>query len=231
MVKKYHNVLITGDTHLGDVIFRDEAKLVEAIKQDNFDAIVFGGDTFDPWRGGPIEDLVAKYDQLFKFLQMLKSRVVFIRGNHDPKIDYLKKLGFSVQKRFKYLGSLGEKTKIIHGHEFDDACRRWEFVTKRIAFVENKINQYVTRVDNEAFVRFINLINKVDLKRVISNFRERVNQYRNVDNLLFGHTHMPMRDEQGKVKFYNWGGWQKDFGLPPQVIIHKEGRFNSVDIK
>ena len=81
MVKKYNKVFVTGDTHLGDVVFNYQDKLVEAIKQDNFDAVIFGGDTFDPWRGNSIKDIIAKYDQLFKFLQNIKSRVVFIRGN------------------------------------------------------------------------------------------------------------------------------------------------------
>lgn len=233
MVKKYNNVFVTGDTHLGDVVFNYEDKLVDAIKQDNFDAIIFGGDTFDPWRGGSIKDIIAKYDQLFKFLQKLKSKVVFIRGNHDPHIDVLKQFGFSVRKRFKYIGSLGERVKVSHGHEFDDTCRRWEFFIKRIAYVENKINQCLTKIDNEAFIRFMNLIklNKIDLQRVLSSFRERVNNYRNTDAFLFGHTHLPMTEEQGKVKFYNWGAWQKEFGEKPHVIVHREGKFNNIELQ
>jgi UDP-2,3-diacylglucosamine pyrophosphatase LpxH len=231
MVKKYHNVFITGDTHLGDAVFSYEDKLVESIKRDNFDAVVFGGDTFDPWRGTSSEDLVVRYKLLFKFLQKLKTKVVFIKGNHDPEIDFLKKMGFSVKKKFKYVGSLGEKIKVIHGHEFDDACRRWEFLTSRIAYLENKINQCLMRSDKESFVRFINLINKIDVKRVLSNFRQRVGHYSNVDALVFGHTHLPMTEEKEKVKIYNWGGWQKDFGLNPHYLVHKAGKFSNIDVK
>ncbi|KKQ80252.1 MAG: hypothetical protein UT02_C0012G0003 [Parcubacteria group bacterium GW2011_GWC2_38_7] len=233
MVRKYNKVFVTGDTHLGDVVFNYQDKLVEAIKQDDFDAVIFGGDTFDPWRGGSVNDILAKYDQLFKFLQKLKSRVIFIAGNHDPNIEVLKKLGFTVRQKFKYIGSLGERVKIIHGHEFDDACRRWEFVTKRIAYVENKINQGLTKINNEAFIRFMNLvrINKIDLNRVLNNFRERVGQYRNTDVLVFGHTHSPMTEEQGKVKFYNWGAWQKEFGTKPHIIIHKDGKLNNIELQ
>jgi len=231
MVKKYHKVFVTGDTHLGDVVFNYQDKLVDAIKRDNFDAVVFGGDTFDPWRGNSIREILAKYDQLFKFLQKIKGRVVFIRGNHDQDIDILKRLGFSVRKRFKYIGSLGERVKIIHGHEFDDDCRRWEFITRKVSFVENKINQCLTKIDNQTFIRFIRLLGDIDLKRILENFRARANHYRHTDALIFGHTHLPMTDEAGKVKFYNWGGWQKDFDLDPRVVIHKEGKFSNLDIK
>jgi len=233
MVKKYNNVFVTGDTHLGDVLFNYQDKLVAAIKQDNFDAVIFGGDTFDPWRGGSVKDILAKYDQLFKFLQKLKSKVVFIAGNHDPNIDVLKKLGFTVRQKFKYIGSFGERVKIIHGHEFDDACKRWEFLIRRVAYVENKVNQCLAKIDNEAFIRFMNLmkINRLDLKRVLNTFRERINNYRHIDTLIFGHTHLPMTEEQGRLKIYNWGAWQKEFGEKPHFIIHKEGKFNNIELQ
>ncbi len=231
MVKKYNKVFITGDMHLGDVVFDYEEKLVEALKQDNFDAIIFGGDTFDPWRGLSSKDLVDRYSELFKFLQKFKDKVTFIKGNHDPDIDFLKKLGFSVKKKIKYVGSLGEKIKVVHGHEFDSVCRRWEFFTKKVVHFENKINQYLTKLDRDLFVRFVNLINNNEISRLLVNFQKQINKQRNIDALIFGHTHLPMVNDGGKVKYYNWGGWQKDFSLNPHYLVHAEGVIKSVDVK
>lgn len=231
MVKKFHKVFMTGDLHLGDAVFRDEEKLVDLIKSDNYDCIVFGGDTFDPWRGMAEKDLVVKYDQLFKFLQRIKDRVVFIKGNHDPNIDFLKKFGFAVKRRLKYIDSFGKKNKIIHGHEFDDDCTRWEFLTRKAVYLEEKINRLLLKIDNDTIVRLARLLADVDIKRVWKNFHERTIHYRNVDNLIFGHLHTPTIGKKGRVNFYNWGGWQKDYNLSPRCLVHKSGKFKMIEVK
>ena len=231
MMKRYKNVFLTGDLHLGDAAFRDEQKLVDLIKQDTFDCVVFGGDTFDAWRGTSERDLVVRYDQLFKFLQKVKSKVVFIKGNHDPNIDFLKKLGFSVRKRLKYVGALGERVKVLHGHEFDDDCARWEFLTKKIVYLEERLNRVLTKIDNDAIIRMARLMGDVDIKRIWKNFHNRTKYYRHVDALLFGHLHTPAEGMKGKVKYYNWGGWQKDYSLNPRYLVHKNGKFSNLEVK
>ena len=164
MIRKYNKVFITGDLHLGDITFEQEAKLVEKLKQDKFDLVVFGGDTFDTWRKS-LPEILSRYDQLFKFLQRMKSKVVFIRGNHDMEIDYLKKLGFGVRKNLKYTTPGGKKIKIIHGHEFDKDCARWEFITRKAVFVEEKLNRLLKKFDNEAWIRMARLMGNVDMAR------------------------------------------------------------------
>lgn len=218
MVKQYKKVFITGDLHLGDQTFRSEEKLVEAIKRDRFDCLVFGGDTFDLWRGQSVEKLVAKYDQLFKFLQNLKSKVLFIRGNHDQEIDSLKRLGFTVKRRFKYIDALGQRIKVIHGHEYDRFCQRAEFFTKKLVWLEERINSFLTKFDQDLALRLRSITNNFDLERMRGALQRRMKYNRHLDALLFGHVHAPYAGERSGIKFFNWGGWQKDFGLNPGFI-------------
>lgn len=231
MVKRYNNAFITGDLHLGDVKFHHEARLIDEIKKQRPDLVVFGGDTFDPWRGNTIEELVARYNKLFLFLKGLKSRVVFLRGNHDPEIDFLRKMGFGVKKKFKYVSAVGKLVKIIHGHEFDRDCRRFEFLTRRFVYLEEKINRLFAFLNQDKIFRTINLLGNIDLVRILDNFQKRIKSYHNTDILIFGHTHVPLVGQEKKVEFYNWGGWQNDLGINPGIIVNRGGEVNLVQIK
>ncbi len=230
MVKKYKNVLITGDLHLGDVGFHDEEKLVDEIKNRRPELVVFGGDTFDPWRGNSVEELIARYNKLFSFLKNISGRVVFLRGNHDPDIDPLRRIGFSVRKTFKYISATNKRVKIIHGHEFDTDCRRFEFLTRKFVYLEEKINRLLLTFGNEKLFRAISLLGNLDLIRILNNFQKRIKYYRSTDILVFGHTHVPLVGAKSKLEFYNWGGWQNDLGIRPGIIVNKGGSVNLVQV-
>lgn len=231
MIKKLENVFITGDLHLGDVIFKDEDNLIKIIKENKFSCLVFGGDTFDPWRGKSIKDLIADYGQLFKYLQNLKSKVVFIKGNHDQDIEFLQNLGFEVAEKFEYLNGQDKKVKIIHGHEFDSDYKAFEFLTKKVARCEEFINEQLQKISNKHFVRFLRLLNDFDLKRIWKNFNKDFKKMKDVDVLLFGHTHVPWQGEKEGVKIINWGGWQRDFDLEPNYIIDNSGEIKTITLK
>ena len=231
MLKKYNKVFVTGDLHLGDVSFDHEAKLVEILKNNKFDCLVFGGDTFDLWRERSVDNIVAKYSQLFKVLQSLKTKVVFIRGNHDMEIDSLRRLGFSIKNKFKFVNSYGEKIKVIHGDQFDRYCRQYETILRRAVWVEEKMNSMLRKIDNDYVVRLSSFLGTLDLANIVDNFYGKINAYRNIDKLLFGHIHVPWEGKKGNVDFYNWGGWQNDFGLKPRYLVSEGRDIKTIEIK
>ena len=57
-MEKHNKVLLLGDIHIGDINFTLENELVQLLNSDEFDCIVIGGDTFDPWRGESIAELM-----------------------------------------------------------------------------------------------------------------------------------------------------------------------------
>ena len=221
MIKKYNNLLVTGDLHLGDVVFDFERELIDIIKSEKFDGIVFGGDTFDTWRSKrSIKTIIARYHLLFKALQRLDSDIIFIKGNHDPKIDVLKSYGFEVMNNCSYVNANDQQVKIIHGHEFDRAVKHARFVWKQLAFVEEMINRLIKQVDKDSHIRLRSLLGKKsELKQFIKNFYKVILGYSDMDILLFGHTHVPLDGEENDLKFYNWGAWTKDYGFKPSYII------------
>jgi len=219
MTPKHNKVFVTGDLHLGDAAFRQEDKLIDIIKAQKPGSIIFGGDTFDPWRGKSIENIVAKYDQFFKFLQGVSAKVVFIEGNHDPNIAVLKKLGFSIGKNYKYHDATGRRIKVIHGHEFDNDCQRWEFLVKKMVLLEEWVNKFLIKLDPDSRIRFARLMGNIDIVRIVKNFHRKVRGLISEEVLMFGHLHVPWIGEKKDLKFYNWGGWQSDYGFKPRYIL------------
>ncbi len=215
---------------MGDIHFRFEDKLLKAIKQDSYDCLVFGGDTFDPWRGQSIEELIIKYHEIFKELQRLKAKVVFIRGNHDPNIDVLRKYGFEVRKNYSYIAPDKKKVRIMHGHEFDIMSQKVEFITRKLIYLEERINEFLNKVNEEYAVRIIELLGNLDLQRVIDNFYSKIKKYKNWDKLIFGHVHVPWEGHRQNLDFYNWGSWQGHYGTAPSYITHLPGKIKMVQV-
>lgn len=233
MVKKYNNVLVTGDLHLGDVVFDFEKELIDILKSDSFDCVVFGGDTFDTWRTKrSIQTIINKYHLLFKVLEKLEAEIVFVKGNHDPRIDQLKKYGFFVTDSFDYINSSQQNVKIVHGHEFDKAVKHAKHVLKQLAFVEELINQVLQKFDKEYYIRLVRLMGKrMELRRYIKTFYKTILGYDDMDILMFGHTHVPEVGEENNKLFYNWGGWTKDYNFTPSYIVDSQGAIKPFQVK
>lgn len=231
MLNTYKNVFITGDLHLGDGDFPYERKLVDILKSNNFDCVVFGGDTFDLWRCRKIEKLISRYRFLFDSLRQLNAPVVFIRGNHDRDLEYLKTLDFEVCDSFQYLSSTGKKIKVIHGHQFDGITRHFEFLSKKAIYIEERINRFLRFINSRKTLRLTQKAWAFNVFRAVRNFYEKINSFQNVDTLVFGHIHVPWEGAEKEIDFYNWGGWQRDFGLPPQYIQNKGAEFTLCEVK
>ncbi|MFH0988163.1 MAG: metallophosphoesterase [Parcubacteria group bacterium] len=231
MLKKFNNIFITGDMHLGDANFTYENKLSDILKSGNFDCIVFGGDTFDPWRGKSIQRLVAEYQNFIKFLQSLPAVKVFITGNHDPNLDILKQFGFEVRKHFKYLSATGERVGVVHGDQFDTLVGHFQFISKKVIYLEEKINRLLKSFGREKPFRLLQSIDTMDMLRTMNNFYRKILLWgQHVDTLVFGHLHMPWEGSAGGVSFYNWGSWQKDYGLTPRYVTNDASGFKLCEL-
>src|SRR3989338_2642054 len=108
-MEKHNKVLLLGDIHIGDINFTLENELVQLLNSDEFDCIVIGGDTFDPWRGESIAELMFSHRKLFEVLK--HKNVIFLRGNHDNDLEELEKSGFTVRAFYEYLTSNNKKVR------------------------------------------------------------------------------------------------------------------------
>lgn len=231
MLRQFKNVFITGDMHLGDAHFIYEEKLTGILRSNKFDCIVFGGDTFDPWRGKSMQKLLIEYREFIQFLRALPAVKVFINGNHDRNLDILKQFGFEVRRHFKYLSSAGERVGVVHGDQFDTLVGHFEFLSKKVIYLEEKLNRLMKKFGRQNPFRLLQTFDTMDMLRTMNNFYRKILLWgQHVDTLVFGHLHMPWEGSRGKVNFYNWGSWQKDYGLKPRYVVNDVNGFRLCEL-
>ncbi|MFH1439877.1 MAG: metallophosphoesterase [Candidatus Woesearchaeota archaeon] len=224
-MKTYKKVLLLGDLHLGDIHFNLEKELIEVINSDKFDCIVIGGDTFDPWRGEDIEEIMIKYQNIFHILRS-KRKVIFIKGNHDKELEELEKSGFVVRTHFEYLTQKKRKVKVLHGHEFDKYRKMLGFMGIILAYGEEKVNRILKWFRIPIALRIARLGFGIDKPTIWLALRKKYYLYSDCDVLVYGHTHIPMHRKVKDVLCYNWGSWQRDRGYRPSYIINRGEEFN-----
>ncbi|MBT5272850.1 hypothetical protein HN695_06450 [Candidatus Woesearchaeota archaeon] len=222
-MQTYNKVLLFGDLHLGDINFNLERELINVINNDNYDCIVIGGDTFDPWRGEKVSNLIIKHKRLFNNLK--NKNVIFIKGNHDSNLEELEKAGFIIKKYYQYLTKGKKKVKVLHGHEFDKYRAYLEFMGKIMAYSEEKINRLLNALRAPFRFRIAKLGFGLDRPTIWLALRRKHYIYSDANYLIFGHTHTPMRGKIKGTKFYNWGSWQRDRGYRPSYIINEGNNF------
>ncbi len=224
-IKTHSKTLILGDLHIGDINFDLTDHFVELVNSDDYDAIIIGGDTFDPWRGGPIGQLILKHKAILESLE--DKNVIFIKGNHDRNLDELEKSGFIVKSFYEYLTPSKRSVKILHGHEFDKYRKPFEKPGRVIIYFEEKINRLLKWLKLPIAFRITKLWFSLDRHTVWLSLRRNTHLYSNTDVLVFGHTHIPMRGQlKDSTLFYNWGSWQRDRGYRPSYVIQKGDTFS-----
>jgi UDP-2,3-diacylglucosamine pyrophosphatase LpxH len=207
---------VTSDMHWGDGSARDESMqvvepfLASCQKIPKGAVIVLLGDIIDEWSYKNIPLILQSHEREIKTLA--KYNVIFVKGNHDPSIDVLRKMlpkHFFVCDRF-----IMGKTYFCHGHEFDLANSRFASIGKFINGIgvlagkidyalEDQLHEFVARLQGKgrhsAHVQFVKLA-----EQFIANFY-------GVDAIVCGHTHVGIRDRMaGNKCYYNTGTFAKN---------------------
>lgn len=223
-MEKHNKVLLLGDLHIGDVNFTLENELVQLVNSDEFDCIIIGGDTFDPWRGEGVAELMLAHHSLFEALK--HKNVIFLRGNHDNDLEELEKSGFTVKAFYEYLTSNNKKVKVLHGHEFDRYRKLFGIFASVLVYSEERINRVSKKLGLPIALRFSRLWMGLDLPTVWLALRRKHYIFSDSNYLVFGHTHIPTSGRIKNTKFYNWGSWQRDRGYRPSYIINDGDNFS-----
>ncbi|MBS3122861.1 metallophosphoesterase family protein [Candidatus Woesearchaeota archaeon] len=223
-MEKHNKVLLLGDIHIGDINFTLENELVQLLNSDEFDCIVIGGDTFDPWRGESIAELMFSHRKLFEVLK--HKNVIFLRGNHDNDLEELEKSGFTVRAFYEYLTSNNKKVKVLHGHEFDKYRNLFSIFASVLVYSEERINRVSKKLGLPIALRFSRLWFGLDLPTIWLALRRKHYIFSDSNYLVFGHTHIPTSGRIRNTNFYNWGSWQRDRGYRPSYILNHGDNFN-----
>ncbi|MCZ7531349.1 MAG: metallophosphoesterase [Acidimicrobiia bacterium] len=123
-----------GDVHLGDggrsdIFCGNDTRLVHFLRRcaTDCESVVFMGDAFDLPQGLRLRRITTAHPEVMRTIDWLttQTRVVFIRGNHDWRVDYGQLFhGAEMAERIEIGDAL-----VWHGHALDDTVHidRWAY--------------------------------------------------------------------------------------------------------
>jgi len=153
-LKKHYKTIVISDVHLGASGSKTK-QLVRFLKQNTCEWLILNGDIIDGWQLQRSGKWKRKHTRFFKIiLKMIdryKTKVIYIRGNHDDFLDQILPLrigNLSVCREYIY-ESAGKRFYITHGDIFDSITTKLKFVAKLgdigynlLLWLNKRYNQY-----------------------------------------------------------------------------------------
>lgn len=201
-------ILIISDLHLGSPLFNKKSEFISLIKSPTYGIIILNGDIFDVWEEDA--DKIAKHNQraIAAINEVSQEKpVYFVRGNHDPDDEDIKKITPHVIIVSQY--SIGDLF-VIHGDEFDPLVTKYSWLAK-LLFIPHWIGERLG-LNIKAFFR--ELTNSISNKRDEDYYKDLVNDVNNeaikkykdrCKILVLGHTHSPEIVKTPECVYINGG--------------------------
>lgn len=218
-----YKTIIVSDIHLGMA----ESKVDEVIsflKDNTCETLILNGDIIDAWnlkRGGKWKKKYTKFfSTILKLVSHNKTKVIYLRGNHDDFLDEV--LPFSIGafeiKKDLILESGNKKFFVLHGDLFDDITSKVIWLSKLGDIGYNLLltyNKYYNRIRMKRGKPYHSISqdikNKVkNLVKIISKFEKKAISFAHLkkcDGIICGHTHKADITQMGDIIYMNSGDW------------------------
>ena len=196
--------LIVSDLHIGS-FYSKEKELVQFFKEMEFDELILAGDIIDFIK---VPNFTVHSSEIFKYLNSLDKKIIYIIGNHDINLMNLKnlKMGnfyFCEKYDFDYKN---RKYRVIHGHQYDGSLVNKRYFMTITSIIHDWIERYFKFNLTSAFSKL--LIRMKKLRKIW----DIIKWNNDVDVLIMGHVHEPevviWVNKKGQIKTYaNSGDW------------------------
>jgi UDP-2,3-diacylglucosamine pyrophosphatase LpxH len=132
--------------------------------------------------------------------------MTWINGNHDGPAEIVSHLlGVSCSDEI-IVESGGSKILFMHGHRFDEFISRYPILT----WVADRIYHFLQKVDkSHYFAKLAKRNSKMFLRcaQKIETDSTRYAAKMGCDVVCCGHTHLPIANSVGSIRYYNSGCW------------------------
>ncbi|MBL7906100.1 MAG: UDP-2,3-diacylglucosamine diphosphatase [Bacteroidales bacterium] len=219
----HHKTIVVSDLHLGT---RSSAakQLVRFLRSNTCDTLILNGDIIDAWQLKRSGKWKKKHSRLIKLIVKLidqkKTRIIYIRGNHDDFLDEFLPFefgSFSIIRDLVY-ESNGRKYYICHGDVFDYITTRLRFVAKLgdigytlLLRINRAINRYRTRRGLPYYSFSQKVKNRV--KQAVSYINDfesemsKIAAIKGCEGVICGHIHHPANRMVDGIHYLNSGDW------------------------
>jgi UDP-2,3-diacylglucosamine pyrophosphatase LpxH len=221
-MSKYKTIVVS-DIHLG----MEDSKVNEIIKfltDNKCDTLILNGDIIDAWnlkrRGKWKKKYTNFFSTILKLVSHNKTKVIYIRGNHDDFLDEVApfNMGLFEIKKELILDSGNKKFLVIHGDVFDDITSKVIWLSKLGDIGYNLLLSYNRWYNKRRMKRgkpyhsiSQDIKNKVkNLVKIISKFENKAIKfahYKKCNGIICGHTHKADIYNMGDIIYMNSGDW------------------------
>jgi UDP-2,3-diacylglucosamine pyrophosphatase LpxH len=221
--RNHYKTIVLSDIHLGTK--NSKAKeVVRFLKGNTCDTLMLNGDIIDGWqlkKGGKWKKKHTRFFRVvLKMMEKHKTKVIYLRGNHDDFLDNILPFIFGDIKLVKdYIyESKGKKFLVIHGDIFDAITThlRWLAMLGDIGYT---LLLWINKIYNNRRVRrglpyySLSQIVKQKVKSAvsyISNYETelvKLARSKGCDGVICGHIHHPAITQYGDILYMNSGDW------------------------
>jgi len=222
-LKRHHKTIVISDVHLGTSGSKTK-QLVRFLKNNTCETLILNGDIIDGWQLQRSGKWKRKHTRFFKLiLKMIdryKTRVIYLRGNHDDFLDQILplRIGKLSIARDHIHESMGKRFYITHGDIFDSITTKLKFIAKLgdmgytfLLWLNKCYNQYRAK---RGFP-YYSLSQKIKAKvksavSYIDDFEKELAGFariKNCDGIICGHIHQPAIKEIEGIVYMNSGDW------------------------
>jgi UDP-2,3-diacylglucosamine pyrophosphatase LpxH len=221
--RNHYKTIVLSDIHLGTKNAKVK-EVVKFLKKNTCDKLILNGDIIDGWqlrkRGKWKKNDTRFFRTVLKMMEKYKTKVVYLRGNHDDFLDNILPFAFGDIKIVKdyILYSKGKKFLVMHGDIFDAITThlRWLAMLGDIGYT---FLLWLNKVYNNWRVRkglpYYSLSQLVKQKvkgavAYISKFESelvKLARAKGFDGIICGHIHHPVITQYGDVVYMNSGDW------------------------
>ncbi|MEX2566757.1 MAG: UDP-2,3-diacylglucosamine diphosphatase [Cyclobacteriaceae bacterium] len=218
-----YKTIVISDVHLGTKGSKAK-EVMRFLKQYRCENLILNGDIIDGWQLKKTGSWKRKHTRVFnRILKMIdgdKTRVYYLRGNHDDFLDQILPLeigNLSILKDMIY-ESKGKRFFVAHGDVFDSVTTNFRWIAYLgdmgytfLLWLNAKVNHYRRRkgLPYYSLSQFI----KSKVKSAISYIDDyekelsKIARSKGCDGIICGHIHKAEIREIDGIYYYNSGDW------------------------
>lgn len=222
-MKTFYKTIVLSDIHLG--IKASKAKeVLNFLKHHKCETLILNGDIIDGWQLRKNGKWNKHHSNFFKHIISLtskkKSKIIYIRGNHDDFLEEIMPLkigNFSIKKYYIHYG-VNKKYFVTHGDLFDSVTSKLKWIAI-LGDVGYTFLLWINRIYNTYREKHglpyysLSQIIKAKVKSAVSfisdfeNELAKVAMFRNCQGVICGHIHQPAIKMINKIEYLNSGDW------------------------
>jgi UDP-2,3-diacylglucosamine pyrophosphatase LpxH len=237
-----YRTIVISDVHLGTSGSKAK-EVTHFLKHYKCDKLILNGDIIDGWQlkrsGSWKRKHTAFFKEVLKMMDECRTKVIYIRGNHDDFLEQVMplKIGKQFQIRKDYILKSGDKRfYVTHGDVFDNITTHFKWLAYLgdigytfLLWLNKSYNQY--REWRGLPYYSLSQVIKQRVKAAvsyISDFEEKLTELaksRDCEGIICGHIHQPaMRYIDGLI-YMNSGDWVESLTA---LVEDHDGQWNLV---